>query len=172
MKETFYRFDTPVKVCLLADIHNDPFDEITASLKKQRPDIIAVAGDILGTVNRNTDQPIILQPQFSLDFLKTCAQYAPTFFSLGNHEWMLSKKDLEIIRNTGTVVLDNEFITHGELCIGGLSSSGFTAYKQFRSGKEKVYPEWNYFNAPQRSEPDTDWLDSFEKLPYTSKAER
>ena len=101
MKETFYQFDTPVKICLLADIHDRPFDEIRTSLIKQKPDIIAVAGDIIERVDRYTDRPVILQPQYSLPFLKMCAQTAPTFFSLGNHEWMLSSKDKEIITPQG-----------------------------------------------------------------------
>ena len=163
MKETFYKYDVPAKICLLADIHDQPFDEVSASLRRQKPDIIAIAGDILRRVRRDTSEPVILQPQYSLDFVKACAACAPTFMSLGNHELMLSQKDLEIIRDAGAVVLDNEFVMQGGLCIGGLSSSGHTAYKQFRKGKAEVYPEWNYFNAPQRSEPETDWLGEFEK---------
>ncbi len=163
MKQTFYRFDTPVKICLLADIHNRPFEQIQASLDKQKPDIIAVAGDIIERVDRYTDQPVILQPQYSLPFLKMCAQAATTFFSLGNHEWMLSQKDREIISQTGVTLLDNSFVQYQRLCIGGLSSSGVTAYEEFRKDKPKPYPEWNHFNSPQRSEPYTDWLAAFEQ---------
>lgn len=163
MKETFYKFGSPMKICLLADIHDEPFDEVVRSIKRQKPDIIAIAGDIIRRVQRDTSDPVILQPKYSLDFVKACVQCAPTFMSLGNHEWMLSQRDIEIIRQTGAVVLDNEFTVHGGLCIGGLSSSGYTAYKQFRKGKAEVYPEWNYFNAPQRSEPETDWLGKFER---------
>ena len=103
MKETFYQFDTPVKICLLADIHDRPFDEIQTSLIKQKPDIIAVAGDIIERVDRYTDRPVILQPQYSLPFLKMCAQTAPTFFSLGNHEWMLQdlpRRELPRMQNS------------------------------------------------------------------------
>lgn len=163
MKETFYQFDTPVKICLLADIHDRPFDEIQTSLIKQKPDIIAVAGDIIERVDRYTDRPVILQPQYSLPFLKMCAQTAPTFFSLGNHEWMLSSKDKEMITQTGVTLLDNSFVHFKDLCIAGLTSSGVTAYAEFRKGKAQTYPEWNYFNSPQRSEPYTDWLSGFEE---------
>lgn len=163
MKETFYKFDTPVKICLLADIHNRPFDEIVTSLEKQKPDIIAVAGDILERVRMDKGECVITQPEHSLGFIKACVSCAPTFFSLGNHEWMLSQQDKEIIADTGAVVLDNEFVRYDGLCIGGLTSSGASAYQKFREGKEQMYPQWHYFNAPQRYEPYIDWLDEFEQ---------
>ncbi len=163
MKETFYRIKTPVRICLLADIHERPFGEITASLRKHKPDIIAVAGDILDSVRMDTTVPVMKRTVYALDFLKMCAGYAPTFFSPGNHEWMLSEQDYQIIRSAGVTVLDNEYITFGKLCIGGLSSSGVSAYQQFREDKAEIYPHWQHFNAPQRNEPLTDWLDGFEK---------
>ena len=76
MKETFYKYDVPAKICLLADIHDQPFDEVSASLRRQKPDIIAIAGDILRRVRRDTSEPVILQPQYSLDFVKACAACA------------------------------------------------------------------------------------------------
>ena len=163
MKETFYRYNVPVKICLLADIHNRPFGEIITSLRRHRPDIIAVAGDIIERVRTDTDKPVIIQPKYSLDFIRACTACAPTFFSLGNHEWMLSDKDKKIIASLGATVLDNSFVHFGKLCIGGLTSSGASAYAQFRKDKPQLYPTWNYFNAPQRYEPQTDWLDEFER---------
>ena len=163
MKDTFYRYDVPVRICLLADIHDRPFGEIICSIKKHKPDIIAVAGDIIERVRTDTHKPVILQPKFSLAFLKACAECAPTFFSLGNHEWMLSDRDKMIISETGVTVLDNSFVHFKGLCIGGLTSSGASAYSKFRKGKAQMYPTWDYFNAPQRYEPLTDWLDGFEK---------
>lgn len=163
MKETFYRYNVPVKICLLADIHDRPFGEIVSSLRRRRPDIIAVAGDIIERVRTDTDKPVILQPRYSLDFLRACAACAPTFFSLGNHEWMLSDKDIKIITESGVTVLDNSFVRFGKLCIGGLTSAGASAYAQFRKNKPQLYPTWNYFNAPQRYEPQTQWLSHFEK---------
>ena len=35
-----------------------------------------------------------------LPFLTACACLAPTFLSLGNHEWMLDQEDLDMIRST------------------------------------------------------------------------
>ena len=163
MKETFYRFDTPAKICLLADIHDRDFSEIAASLKVRKPDIIAVAGDILGNVRFDIPTPIMSRTHYALDFLTACAGIAPTFFSIGNHEWMLSQKDKDIIRSTGVTLLDNAWVRHESMVIGGLTSSGAVAYEKFRSGKSEEYPRWNYFNSPQRNEPEVGWLGEFER---------
>lgn len=163
MKETFYKYNTPVKICLLADIHDRPFVEIISSLKRQKPDVIAVAGDILDHVQLNNGVPVVSQSKHSLNFLKACSECAKTFFSLGNHEWMLAGQDKEIISKTGVTVLDNDFTRYKELCLGGLSSSGASAYQQFCKGKSESYPTWHYHNAPQHYEPNTDWLNDFEK---------
>ncbi len=163
MKETFYRFDFPLKICLLADIHNRPFDEISRSLERQQPDMIAVAGDFLYTYAPTDDIPVMLRTQYSLSFLADCAKHAPTFVSLGNHEWMLSDKDKQIITDTGVNLLDNTWTEFNGVFIGALTSSGVSAYAQFRKGKDRVYPKWQHFNSPQRNEPVIGWLDEFEK---------
>ena len=163
MKETFYKFDFPLKVCLLADIHDKPFDDISRSLEKQKPEIIAVAGDILYFHAPIDSTPVMSKAEYALDFLYDCAKHAPTFMSLGNHEWMLSDKDKELISQTGVTLLDNEWTEHSGVLIGGLTSSGVSAYSEFRKGKKQMYPKWQHFNAPQRNEPITDWLDRFEE---------
>lgn len=163
MKETFYNYDFPLKICLLADIHNRPYDEISRSLRRQQPDIIAVAGDFLYTYAPTDDTPVMSRTRYSLDFLADCAKHSPTFVSLGNHEWMLSDKDKEIIAGTGVKLLDNTWTQFNGVFIGALTSSGVSAYAEFRKGKQQVYPKWQHFNAPQRNEPVIGWLDEFEK---------
>lgn len=165
MKETFYKYNVPLKICLLSDIHDKPFDEITISLKNNKPDLIAVAGDIINRIRLDTDVAVMKRTPYALDFLKACVQISPTFFSLGNHEWMLSEQDKQIIRDCGVHLVDNNWESFGEMLIGGLTSSGAVAYENFRRNRSEAYPYWHYFNAPQRHEPKLDWLDEFEKLP-------
>jgi predicted MPP superfamily phosphohydrolase len=69
---------------------------------------------------------------------------------------------MKIISSTGVTLLNNSFLHFGKLCIGGLSSSGVTAYAEFRKDKQHPYPDWKHFNSPQRNEPYTDWLSDFE----------
>ena len=76
---------------------------------------------------------------------------------------MLSDKDKQIITDTGVKLLDNTWTEFNGVFIGALTSSGVSAYAQFRKGKDRVYPKWQHFNAPQRNEPVIGWLDEFEK---------
>lgn len=46
----------------------------------------------------------------------------PVFLSLGNHEWELKPEDREVIRESGTILLDNADTVWNGIRIGGLSS--------------------------------------------------
>ena len=49
MKETFYKILTRIKlaVALISDLHNRKGTEVLKSLEQRRPDIIALAGDMV-----------------------------------------------------------------------------------------------------------------------------
>ena len=162
MRETIYKYRTPLRIALLADLHDRPFERVTRSLKKRKPDMICIAGDVIHRLPTPAENSLVIyRTEFVLPFLKACADIAPTFFSLGNHEWKLSSEDIAVISETGAVVLDNGFVRHGGVVIGGLSSAGFTAYKEYRRGKPERYPEWGYGDSPDMTEPDISWLGSF-----------
>ncbi len=59
-------------------------------------------------------------------FLKEASKIAPTYLSMGNHEWYLLPKDRRLIKKCGITVLDNEDcqaeIKGIPLRIGGLST--------------------------------------------------
>ena len=59
-----------------------------------------------------------------LPLIRHCAKLAPTFLSLGNHEWVAPETELKTLENEGVVILDNRWIRDEErgLVIGGLSS--------------------------------------------------
>ena len=154
MKETFYRIDAgmEMRLALITDIHNRRGLEVVESLEKQRPQIILLAGDLVQRkrseihngeiINRNV--PLEEKQENVLPFLSDCCGVAPVYMSLGNHEWMLSSRDLEDLRNTGAIILDNEWVRESSLVIGGLTSGGFYGYKK---------------------EPRSEWLEEFEKEP-------
>ena len=43
MKDTIYKYNTPLRIALLADLHDREFGWITDSLKAHKPDIICIA---------------------------------------------------------------------------------------------------------------------------------
>ncbi len=161
MKDTIYKYKTPVKIALIADLHDRPFGWITDSLKKHKPEIICIAGDLVHRAVPQPDKLVLQQTGYVLPFLKACAQIAPTFMSMGNHEWRLCDDDIAAMAETGAAVLENSWCSYNGLLIGGLSSAGFTAYQSFREGKAERYPDWSYGDRPDTTEPNTAWLNEY-----------
>ncbi len=144
-----------------------------SSLRSHRPNLICITGDILyGGRPEGDVSPLETQTNI-LPFLSSCASIAPTFLSLGNHEWMLDEEDLRLLSSTGVTVLDNTFITitigNEKIVIAGLTSGYVTDYRTFRSTQltEPRYPRrediagvGGAVTAAQHK-PVLDWLPSF-----------
>ncbi len=105
-----------IKIVLLSDFHNKPYEHLIKTTAAIKPDIIAVAGDLTYGFK---------QYDRVAEFLNACRNIAPTFVSLGNHDVA------EIIEPMctsaqGVIFLDNSYVdimVKGiPLRIGGLSS--------------------------------------------------
>ena len=109
-------------------------------------------------------------------FLSECAQIAPTYMSLGNHEIMLNQDDFDLIAQTGVELLDNRFVKTDKYVIGGLTSAYVSRYRReieemeagemaaggTRAGRYLIpKPFWR----PRMQETDYAWLDTFVKVP-------
>lgn len=187
MRETFYtfassQFEHEYKIALLSDTHDTACDEILNSLHKQKPDYILIAGDFLqGNIPEN-DCFKMQDTQYALEMLEQCAKTAPTYLSLGNHEWMLIDEDIDIIQKTGVTVLDNAFIKTGPFVIGGLSAGNVLRYRRLavspssRNHRYKVPSSYLSVSLleelfPKKHEvdpeflPDTSWLDHYAQEP-------
>ncbi len=136
MKTTHYRVSCPklkesVTIALASDLHNNPIHPALEGLRNAKPDMILIPGDL-------TDDIYIKQgAQQTLAFLQGCAEIAPTYYSLGNHEircyhkgnpWRKPipepvpdrfRRDVE---STGAVLLDNASVRVGSYLICGLTS--------------------------------------------------
>ena len=112
-----------------------------------------------------------------LPFLSACTSIAPTFMSLGNHEWMVDQEDLRLLSSTGVTVLDNSFqsVTMGNrvIVIGGLTSGYVTDYRAFRSTQpaEPRYPRREDIAGvggavhAREHKPETGWLEEYCSAP-------
>ena len=101
MQETYYTVPgCPLRLALVSDLHERPFDAVLASLERNRPELICVAGDFL--YGRPSQTGLKVEEAGVLPFFSACAALAPCFASLGNHEWMITDDDLALIRETGT----------------------------------------------------------------------
>lgn len=158
-------------IALLADLHNRPFEEILNILSAQKPDVIAIAGDLVDKKENDTDDISVHSPN-SLELLRACTAIAPTYYALGNHEWILEDLDIELIKKTGVKLLDNSYaILKENALIGGLTSATTTCNQIFRT----EHDDWDWHDRHERASteckkyrelsrvPDTDWLAKFEK---------
>ena len=169
MKERIYRIRAgiPRTIALLSDLHAEDGSRAVKILERRRPDLIAVTGDLfLGYKPKEGDNLTVLQPKV-LPFLRSCAALAPTYISLGNHEWLLSPTDFRAMRSTGALLLDNEWMRdeHTGLLIGGLTSGMVMDYRRFRRKHDPGirYPEEKRHIDGVQLHPDVRWLKKFEQ---------
>ena len=98
------------RIAHVSDLHNDTLgdnnDSLILKLKKAKPDIIAVTGDLIDC--RTPDTAV------ALSFMERALQLAPVYYVTGNHETALY--DIypafeRQLRDMGVTVLNNEAVT-------------------------------------------------------------
>lgn len=120
-----------LRITVASDLHGCPHEEAISRLREEKPDLILIPGDLMD--DRDLNDPA----HGGYDFLRQCAAIAPTYYSLGNHElacyhkgnpWRhpvpvpLTEEIRQHIARTGAVLLDNDCVHAGDLCICGLTS--------------------------------------------------
>lgn len=169
MKTTIYNIPNAPDMAILADIHEKPRGDIIKSLKDHKPEIILIPGDfIYGSLPSKGTK---LKGSKILPFLSLCASIAPTYASLGNHERILRPEDIEEVKKTGVVLLNNEWVQKNGIVIGGLSSGWINAYKKAidrcKQRKDKatnpLYPHPHAKDIVKNPSPNLVWLNEFEK---------
>ena len=162
MVESAYIIPGAPSLALLADLHGWPYQDIIASLARNKPEIICVAGDVIIGIRLETDASPLDGEENMLPFLEECARIAPVFLSLGNHERILDAEDLTRIGNTGVTVLDNEWVRERGLVIGGLTSAYVMDYRRRRPlDSPRRYPRVLIpLTAPK---PETGWMEEYTK---------
>ncbi len=166
MQETYYTIPgCPLKIALVSDLHERPFASVVRSLYRNRPELICIAGDfVYGACSEN-----LLKPEKAvhvLPFLARCAGIAPSFVSLGNHEWLLTPADLEQVEKTGVRLLDNSYTVSesekGRLVIGGLTSANVSSLRRpCTDGGDLFDLTSRAAHLPRHTPPELDWLSAF-----------
>lgn len=140
------KLNTTAKFVLISDLHNKEFgkdnQKLVEVIKVEKPDFIAVCGDMVSEGNK-TREPII-------KLLSKLCEIAPVYYALGNHERSYYDYDglVKDIESIGAVLLDNEMVSFdlGEekITIGGITD--FPYYE---------------FDAPDYDNEQRHFLDSF-----------
>ena len=183
MQITTYRIDSKLnrfyRIALVADTHDKPVDRLLRELDALRPDFILVPGDIafrrkkgMKTFTYDPDIPMLLRFPNGDRLVHEAPLIAPTFFSYGNHEWMLNLADEERMADAGVKLLDNAWTKFGEFVIGGLSSPDVTNYRTFQNEWRRAHPDDPRGNLREeffktvdeaiRVSVDAEWLNGFE----------
>ena len=164
MRETFYTVPgCPVRVALVTDLHERPYARVLESLRKNRPNLICAAGDFLYA--KPVRGRIKVEAAGVLPFFRAAAALAPCYVSLGNHEWMVTEEDLQLLRETGAHPLDNawETVTRkgAQLVLGGLSSGRVSACRRLREAGLTMEAAAAKKDILEHSPPVLDWLDAY-----------
>ena len=129
MRITRYHFDLNYKIAILSDVHNKPFD--LTVLENEKVDLILIPGDICSEhlseeaweqADKDRRSIIWKSPDIALNLFQELPNIAPTFYSIGNHESRWNEFDKKIVRESGTILLDNEYYRFKDMVIGGISS--------------------------------------------------
>ena len=131
--------------------------------------LICFAGDFIYGSHPVDDRSPLETQENVLPFFRACADLAPSFLSLGNHEQMLLPSDLDLISSTGVVVLDNTWTEWNGVVIAGLTSGYVTDYRRFKAtqGGAERYPKKEDLSGiggavtASQHQPDTAWLEEF-----------
>lgn len=171
MKVRRYRIRTrlenrdPITIALVSDFHNGNAAAVSAALDSCRPDLIAVAGDLFLGYQYQGGPDFFSGQENVLPLIRHCAKLAPTFLSLGNHEWVAPETELKTLENEGVVILDNRWIRDEErgLVIGGLSSAMLMDFRKYRLryGADAPYPHEIRHTDRVFLRTKSDWLEDF-----------
>lgn len=107
--------DRRYTLALVSDTHGRFPEELCRALGRWHLDGIAIAGDLVDTVEDFSRGAV-------WDFLHQCASMAPTFLALGNHERDAGARQLQSLARAGVTVLHNRSASLGQLRLGGLTS--------------------------------------------------
>lgn len=129
----------PLTAAVVADIHDEPYDEVFALIRKRGCDCILIPGDIF-----NGHQHTAVH---SFRMLREFQAYAPTFMSLGNHESVGIEEVRAAALDAGIELLDDRSVRFGGLNIGG-QTSGYV--------RERDHLDQNHFR--ETPEPDLAFL--------------
>ena len=125
MVETDYYIGNQFEKCVavLTDIHERRVNDFIRLLEIRQPDYVVVAGDVVdGKIIKRKIENHEKNVEMAIDILNQLSKIAPTYFSLGNHEKLLTSKEIQQLANSNAVALYDAYTKVDGLYIGGLSS--------------------------------------------------
>lgn len=109
------KIPSPLTFAVVSDLHNGPYAHILPHL--QGVDAILITGDLVNRHRKGFANAV--------RFLEDAPEIAPTFYSIGNHEWKFKERAAywPHVERSRARVLDNEYVHFQGVVLGGLSSA-------------------------------------------------
>lgn len=121
--------ENSLRIVLITDLHSNAYDnkqnEISQITKMQKPDIIALSGDIADAA-----RPI----EGAIKFVQDVQCIAPTYYCTGNHECRSKeyKHIIDAFKNSNITILQNKYeeitVNGVSLIIGGMDDPDIIKY--------------------------------------------
>ena len=113
---TSKKLDDHIVIAQVSDLHNTTFGKnnhrLIKAIKKSKPDIITITGDLIDSSKPNIN--------IAINFIKQAVKIAPTYYVPGNHEaWNLANYSNESIRNENSQYL-SKIINNVEIEVSAL----------------------------------------------------
>lgn len=125
---TSKKLDDDIVIAQVSDLHNTSFGKnnhrLIKQIKKYKPDIITITGDLIDSSKTNIN--------IAMNFIKQVVKIAPTYYVPGNHEaWNLSAYSQlkNKLKKAGVVVLEGDvkqlIVDHNKINILGILDPDF-----------------------------------------------
>ena len=127
----------PIRLALVADLHNGPFEELLPQM--EGVDAILIVGDMVRRYSDGYEQ--------ALAFLRAAPDIAPTYYILGNHEIRLASREryLQAVSESRVTLLDNRVVRlRKDIALGGLTSTHRTSPEEAQTLVQTLARESGY----------------------------
>lgn len=131
-----------VRIVLISDLHNSEFGKknqrLIDKIKKQKPDLVLLDGDILNEEGKNA--------KIAINLVERLSKVAPVYYALGNHELGYIKRKTsnlyEQLNKAGAKVLDKEWqdikVKNNTFRVGGLYEYAFAVDGKGKMSKKDI----------------------------------
>ena len=110
---------TPLRIALLADLHNTFPRGLTEAVAEAAPDVIVISGDLYNGPPRSREFAF----DCALAVLEALAPIAPVFYAQGNHDKKMPDEIRAQMERLGVHWLSDAYERFGPFVIGGLCSA-------------------------------------------------
>ena len=137
-----------IRIVLVSDLHSNPKDVrgklISKMVLEQKPDIIALCGDIADAIRPCTG---------AMQFVEEVCKIAPVYYVTGNHECRFGRYNeiIEAFRLRGVALLNNEYqkiqVNGADIIIGGVDDPFVGSIKPELDWEEEFFKAFSSLNA-------------------------